>query len=672
MVFDQRYRVLRKLEAGGMGTVYEAEQIRLGKRVAIKVLRPEVTHNETAVRRFEREARLASRIRHRNVVELLDFGVEQDTAYYVMELLDGRNLATALRTEGRIPWSRARSILLQIARALQAAHREGVIHRDVKPGNCFLLPAEDEDEGELVKVLDFGIAKLEDAFDSDGQLTKTTELLGTAAYMSPEQAQGQPVGARSDVYSLGILAYQILTGRLPFHDESSFNVLRMHVSEPPRPPRSVAPAIPERVEAAVLRALAKEPDDRFESMEAFKVALAQVPASTVGSSTALFEAPEPETGSMTIPRELMGLGKKKVAAEMDGVPSTAVLDDSETHLLDVEVEPSPAPEDATVVLAPPASEHTEIAPSPVPSGEIGPPSGPLSPTPPAAEDIGPPSGPISSTPAAREIGPPSGPLSPVPPAGDIGPPSGPMHAPPGGVMGPASGPAPTLSGPQALRGSTVPYQAMARPAPTSRDDRQLVRLALIGGVIALVLGAAIAVWLTLPDAEGDPSPDPAPNTPAASVTPPPGEPVPGEVALVEPQPAVAPVSSGSSSGSDADADAQAETGAQPDAVTEVEPEPEATPEPTPSGRSGKRRKETDGSVKSKLRRKAKKRCAGVGVPGTSVRVSLSIDPSGALTLARTDAPHQSSALGKCVRAAMDGARFPATGDRRVLALSVDI
>ncbi|MCA9707802.1 MAG: serine/threonine protein kinase, partial [Myxococcales bacterium] len=266
LVFDQRYRVLRKLEAGGMGTVYEAEQIRLGKRVAIKVLRREVTDNEVALRRFEREARLASRIRHRNVVELLDFGVEDKTAYYVMELLEGRNLASLLQEQGALPWQRARPILLQIARALQAAHRLGIIHRDVKPANCFLVDLEDDEEGELVKVLDFGIAKLDDTFDAQGQLTKTTELLGTVAYMSPEQAQSKTIDARSDVYSLGVLVYQVLAGRLPFEDDNAFNLLSKHVREPPPPPRSLVPAIPEAVEQAVLRALAKAPEDRFESM----------------------------------------------------------------------------------------------------------------------------------------------------------------------------------------------------------------------------------------------------------------------------------------------------------------------------------------------------------------------------------------------------------------------
>jgi serine/threonine-protein kinase len=238
--------------------------------------------------RFLQEARAASKIRHVNVVEMFDFGMLFDGAgYYVMELLEGRDLAALIRELGSIPWPRARSILLQLVRGLGAAHACGVIHRDVKPANCFLLDASaagqvtDSAGGpDLVKMLDFGIAKV---VGEDGAgLTATNELLGTAAYMAPERAARGVADIRADIYAVGIVAYKMLTGDVPFRGETMFGTLSLHVHTPPPPMRDRQPSIPAVAEQVVLKALAKHPDDRYQTMAEFEEALLSLDEGRVG------------------------------------------------------------------------------------------------------------------------------------------------------------------------------------------------------------------------------------------------------------------------------------------------------------------------------------------------------------------------------------------------------
>lgn len=282
-VVDGRYRIERRLGRGGMGTVYEALQIKLQRFVALKVLRPEFAEQELAAKRFEREAKAASAIDHRNVVKILDFGqLESGEFYYTMELLKGRDLAQVLRAEGAMPWSRAGWILLQLVRAFAAVHAQGIVHRDIKPANCFLLDPKAGDEPDFVKLLDFGIANVQEAKGATA-LTGASDIVGTALYMAPEQALSGHVNARTDIYSFGVMMYELLTGRVPFPGENALAVLAAHQQRLPEPPRNLVPSIPPPIEAIILTALAKDPAQRFASMLDIEVAMipyVELPAAT--------------------------------------------------------------------------------------------------------------------------------------------------------------------------------------------------------------------------------------------------------------------------------------------------------------------------------------------------------------------------------------------------------
>src|SRR6185369_17025656 len=235
-VVSERYRILRKVGQGGMGVVYLAEHALIEKKIALKILFPELTRRSDLVARFLQEAKSASRIGHENVIDIFDFGQLPDgMVYLAMEYLDGVDLGHILRTEGPMPWERARPILMQIAKGLRAAHERGIIHRDMKPENIFVTQREGHPD--FVKVLDFGIAKMTEV-DNDGpRLTQAGAIFGTPEYMSPEQAQGQPPDHRVDVYAVGCIMYQVLTGVVPFHAESFMGILAKHMLEPVIPPR---------------------------------------------------------------------------------------------------------------------------------------------------------------------------------------------------------------------------------------------------------------------------------------------------------------------------------------------------------------------------------------------------------------------------------------------------
>ncbi|MEM9458644.1 MAG: protein kinase [Myxococcota bacterium] len=284
---DGRYRIVRELGAGGMGAVYEAEQITLHKRVAIKTMLADRSAGVANVKRFLREARAASAIDHRNVVDIVDFGEFEDgTAYYVMELLQGQDLASLLHARGSLRWSRARGILLQALRGLRAAHEQGIIHRDIKPANIFVLDPDDESDGDHVKVLDFGIARVESTDPETQELTGTSELLGTAAYMAPELVRGGEATPQSDIYALGIVAYKLLTGEAPFKGANTLQILFSHIHHEPPPPRSIKPSIPDGVEALIQRAMAKRPEDRFSSAREFGQAIEALDEHGEGASPA--------------------------------------------------------------------------------------------------------------------------------------------------------------------------------------------------------------------------------------------------------------------------------------------------------------------------------------------------------------------------------------------------
>ncbi|MEM9460497.1 MAG: serine/threonine-protein kinase [Myxococcota bacterium] len=253
---DGRYRLVRLVGAGGMGSVYEGLHIVLGTQVAIKVLKPDLCADEKFHRRFLREARAASAIRSKHVVRATDFGrTAEGLVYFVMDLLEGRDLDIVLRTIGRMSWPKFRPIALQLIDALGAAHEEAIVHRDIKPANVFLVHRPGEPV--LVKVLDFGIAKI--AADGTDGLTGTDEIFGTVSYMAPELAEGIAATTQSDMYSLGVLMYRALTGRLPFADGTPFQILAKHLHEMPPPPRRLVPQIPMAVESTILDLMAKKP-----------------------------------------------------------------------------------------------------------------------------------------------------------------------------------------------------------------------------------------------------------------------------------------------------------------------------------------------------------------------------------------------------------------------------
>src|SRR5688572_4197651 len=254
-VFNGRYELQRRLARGGMADVFLARDRLLDRPVAIKVLFPDLAADTAFVQRFRREAQAAANLNHPNIVSIFDWGQQDDTYFIVMEFIDGRSLADLIRTEGVLDADRAAEIASDVAAALGAAHRSGVIHRDVKPGNVLITS-----DGQ-VKVADFGIATV--LTDTNTDLTRAGTVMGTATYFSPEQAQGRSVDARSDLYSLGAVLFEMVVGRPPFKGDTPLAVAIKHVQEQPPSPRALGANIAESLEAITLKLLAKNPDNRY-------------------------------------------------------------------------------------------------------------------------------------------------------------------------------------------------------------------------------------------------------------------------------------------------------------------------------------------------------------------------------------------------------------------------
>jgi serine/threonine-protein kinase len=266
-VVDGRYRLVSRLGSGGMADVWCADDLQLGRRVALKLLHRRFAEDDEFVERFRREASSAAGLQHPNVVSVYDRGEYDGTYYIAMELLEGRTLKDLVKEDGPLEAHRAIDLAIQILRAARFAHKRGIVHRDLKPHNV-IVDAEDR-----AKVTDFGIAR---AGASD--MTETGSILGTAQYLSPEQAQGHAVGAQSDLYAIGIVLYEMLTGEIPFDGDTAVTIALKQVSEPPLPPSRLAPSIPPDLEAIVLRALAKLPEERFADADDFIAALEAVRA----------------------------------------------------------------------------------------------------------------------------------------------------------------------------------------------------------------------------------------------------------------------------------------------------------------------------------------------------------------------------------------------------------
>jgi serine/threonine-protein kinase len=325
---------------GAMGAVFRARQVVLDKAIAIKVLHREISRDPSYAARFLREAKAASRIDHPASVRVIDFGEEPDGLLYLaMELLDGRDLFTVLREDGPLDQSRVGDIVLQVLAAAAVAHETGVVHRDIKPENIMIQRGTD-DEGrprDIVKVCDFGVAKITDKRGDKNEAAKspapaiTTEglVVGTPEYMSPEQGRGEPLDARSDLYSIGIILYQMLAGRVPFEAESALGIVLKHVTEDPVPPTKLRAEIDPKLEAVCMRALQKKREARYQTAREMRAELRAALSARDGDAAKERTITIEQTSSALAPRTIIGVGEVKATDTPPvGTADTAVAFDS--------------------------------------------------------------------------------------------------------------------------------------------------------------------------------------------------------------------------------------------------------------------------------------------------------------------------------------------------------
>jgi serine/threonine protein kinase len=287
------YKIIDKIGEGGMGAVFKGVDLMLEREVAIKMLRPELARQPNVVERFRTEAVTLAKLNHPNVATLHSFFRQGDDFFMVMEFVRGETLDNVIRQRGAMACDQAVSLFCQALEGIDHAHKMGIVHRDIKPANMMLT-----DTGSI-KVMDFGIARV---LGTD-RLTKAGHLIGTVEYMSPEQVRGEETDARSDIYSLGILLYEMLTGRVPFNSTSEYELMRCQIEDAPTPPRAFAPHIPLPVEQAIMRALAKKREARYQSASDFRAMLMQ---RTTGAITTPLEAPRASAGPYAAPATQVG------------------------------------------------------------------------------------------------------------------------------------------------------------------------------------------------------------------------------------------------------------------------------------------------------------------------------------------------------------------------------
>jgi len=250
-----RYELLEKIGEGGMGTVYKAKCHLLNRFVAVKILKKELSNDEEYASRFKREATSIAKLSHPNIVNVHDVGADNNINFIVMEYINGKTLKQVIKENGKLNFEDTIDIVLQIAKALECAHKNNIIHRDIKPDNIMIT------DDKMVKVMDFGIAKVADA----GTMTNSKNIMGTVHYFSPEQAKGNFVDFRTDIYSLGIVMYEMVTGKVPYDAESAITIAMMHIHEPVIPPKEIIADIPENINQVILRAMQKEPIKRYQT-----------------------------------------------------------------------------------------------------------------------------------------------------------------------------------------------------------------------------------------------------------------------------------------------------------------------------------------------------------------------------------------------------------------------
>ena len=310
---DGRYVVERLLGSGGMAQVYLAHDEVLGRQVALKILRDQYAEDKEFVGRFRREARSAASLSHPNIVSIYDQGRSEDGAYYIaMEYVPGGTLKERIRREGALTPTAAAGVALQVTEALSEAHERGVIHRDIKPQNVLVTKKGD------VKVTDFGIARA--VASASSGVTTTGVVLGTVGYMSPEQARAEPVGPRSDLYSLGVVLYEMLTGTLPYEAESPIGVAMKHATEPIRSPREVNNSVPEPLAVLTTKLLAKDPEDRYPSAAALSEELEQIGS---GLSPVAENAQKTETSTVPLPPHSSDRGERTKRTAVQPPPIAA-------------------------------------------------------------------------------------------------------------------------------------------------------------------------------------------------------------------------------------------------------------------------------------------------------------------------------------------------------------
>ena len=399
-IIEGKYRIVRLLGEGGMGAVYEGENVRIHRKVAIKVLHSGVAENVDAVQRFEREAQAAGRIGSDHIVEVLDLGNLSDgERFMVMEYLDGESLSQRIQTRVRLAPEEAAPLMVQLLDGLAAAHGAGIIHRDLKPDNVYLLRSK-KGQGDFVKILDFGISKFNKLnSDSGMSMTRTGAVMGTPYYMSPEQAKGsKDMDHRSDLYSAGVILYEAITGQVPFNAETFNELIFKIVLEAPAPPRQHVPDLDPAFATIMQKAMAREANDRFQSAQEFGEAIqnwlgtgagvvnaphARPPGQAMASAPllggtvpapVLGQTPPPWASTGGDPGHTTALAPAKRSSApliIIGVGAVAVL--GIAAVVGLKVMQKPAAEPATAIVSPAAAPPPAAAvPSPVETGRLEP------------------------------------------------------------------------------------------------------------------------------------------------------------------------------------------------------------------------------------------------------------------------------------------------------------